>query len=546
MLLNSKEVNNSTIPEQFPNQQFSGEKPSTVEPSHLPEGMILPFDVSLFVWLLDQLAELLPLDNLDYKAIEDLFARGREGVEQVGKTLQQILEDIRWKASVNKSLKPHFEHKIPYKIASILAILTLLLIACGISPGITDASPTLPPPGVQVTEGSGIEEEALLTDQTTAETVEINYGRYEDFQEEINPILESQWGEIARQIIDQQLAFPANIEVIDVSGSPEQALLKIIGVEENSGYPADPDGTTYVTISKVEGHQGEILFVTLSGANSVLTGNQAVTLAIGNDGLPVALDQLGSNARVVAFVNSQGFWEAGQKPLAAEADPGIPQATPTGEGEEAEPVTPDSGEVSQETRAFMETLPAEILAKLESNHFPLNKENDFKSYSLDCVQTGDATIYGPKSEGYAGDYPELGGERQATAIIPCAYNDSSGELRQIYVVVGYQSESEQSAVVLGTTVVEENTFMPRLVEAGLDYLGFTRGALVSLSFVDEITPESSDFLTGSYLNPAVEIIHPPGSLNAFIATGDPNSLPKIDGKPTIVALYVIPPHVWED
>jgi hypothetical protein len=157
------------------------------------------------------------------------------------------------------------------------------------------------------------------------------------------------------------------------------------------------------------------------------------------------------------------------------------------------------------------------------------------------VQTGDATIYGPKSEGYAGDYPELGGERQATAIIPCAYNDSSGELRQIYVVVGYQSESEQSAVVLGTTVVEENTFMPRLVEAGLDYLGFTRGALVSLSFVDEITPESSDFLTGSYLNPAVEIIHPPGSLNAFIATGDPNSLPKIDGKPTIVALYVTPP-----
>jgi hypothetical protein len=39
----------------------------------------------------------------------------------------------------------------------------------------------------------------------------------------------------------------------------------------------------------------------------------------------------------------------------------------------------------------------------------------------------------------------------------------------------------------------------------------------------------------------VEIIHPPGSLNAFIATGDPNSLPKIDGKPTIVALYVTPP-----
>jgi hypothetical protein len=349
--------------------------------------MILPFDVSLFVWLLDQLAELLPLDNLDYKAIEDLFARGREGVEQVGKTLQQILEDIRWKASVNKSLEPHFEHKIPYKIASILVIISLILIACteanAAGPIIADNNPnvveignpsnSIDPPFT--TPKPGESPEASLTPEGFGAAT-VDYGRYEGSEQEANAYLVPRWQEIVDEINRLNLALPFNLKIVDISA--DNALIEILQTGREDDYD---EGTTF-TISRVPGHEGELLRATVAIANELL-GTNAVSLAISVDGLPAALDAEG---KVVGYVDPQtGQWTAGSRGLAPEVVPDVPQTTATPEGT-ATPENRFNFDLPEATLDNITNLPEAV-----KNQFPLEtttRPDGSTSRQVICVSDG--------------------------------------------------------------------------------------------------------------------------------------------------------------
>ena len=237
-------------------------------------------------------------------AEENLRPRERRLVAEVladGTTDPTLLRD-----RVNKLSASEIGRNRIWLVIALTLLLALTLVACGASPtGIPDMNIT-PTATAYVEPAPSGTPPAEIT-ATPFEELDIDYGTFEGYQPIVDPVLESGW----QEIIESGVASPLGIEVIDVS-----ATNILVKVTPGNGY----DDDTYFTISNVSGHEGEVLTVSLSGANKV-AGGTAVRLAIGADQLPVALD---ANNVVVAYVNNEGQWVAGSTELAPEL-PGAPE-----------------------------------------------------------------------------------------------------------------------------------------------------------------------------------------------------------------------------
>jgi hypothetical protein len=321
----SKEMNIS--PSEQALSRSKSESGAVVAPetlSHLPEGQLLPINPTAMAELVDKLALLIPqLTPQEKGAVDSLYNRALKSWSNTKIGIQDVLDSVRTFAQHN--LKK--ENRARF-IANGLLLFMLMLAACAPLAN-ANGDTELPSPASNVENpidnGGDTGEQAVATAEgiPPLSELDVDYGRYSDNEAAAVTALTPRWQEIANLILSQNLALPSNILIVDISA--DNVLIEAL--ETGRGDDYEPAGTTF-TMSYVQGHEGEILTVTLEGANSV-AGITAVELALGANGLPVALDDAGS---VVRYVDQQtGQWRAGSVPLAPEIVEGVAQTTATPE-----------------------------------------------------------------------------------------------------------------------------------------------------------------------------------------------------------------------
>jgi hypothetical protein len=453
------------------------------ETPHLPDGAVFPLNGGLAAELLQDLAEsALELNPEEQTAVERLYTRSMEKYLETKLHIKDILEDLRWEIAYFKQQQRFAKGKTKLhpvaKVSMGLAALSLLLAACG-SPVSAEG------PG-SLTE-TAVSTQAVEADQATATAdfemptpeatpveladLNVDYGRYEGNEEQANEVLEARWREIADSIIEQQLALPSNIEIIDISSG--NALIEALQTGREDDYP---EGTTF-TISQVEGFEGQLLTVTLDRANAVLSGNPAVELAISIDELPAALNAQGE---VVAYVDPvTGQWAAGSVELAPEIVENVPQATATLEAGEFDFNLPE---------ATMDNI-TEIPEPVRAQTFPLEtttRPDGSISRPFRCVADG---IYTGRIQ--------LTENVFSLASVECWY-EVNGERRSIYVPLMFSDGEEM--VIAGFDTQE---YDPRLEElagekfwtAHLGNIGYTGPGHIFIVNADEFDPSLGDYGT---------------------------------------------------
>jgi len=194
---------------------------------------------------------------------------------------------------------------------TFLLLITILLAACSSNQGVTPSTSPAAVAAVEMTETATPTQEFVFVG---LDEIEIDYGRFEGDEFVANVFLAPRWREIIDSISTQNMTIPLSIKIIDISAN--NVLIEAVQTGDVDDYPEG----TILTLS----HEREVMIVTLVGANDALNGESAVELAIGIDGLPVALDENGS---IVAYIDSEtGLWATGSIALASEV---ISQTTPT-------------------------------------------------------------------------------------------------------------------------------------------------------------------------------------------------------------------------
>lgn len=320
-------------------------------------------------------------------------------------------------------------------LLSILLVVTLA--ACG-------ATGTGTPTEIFTPIATSLPAEAEETSTTQVEAtstaldeIDINYGRFTGSEAQVDPYIEKAWVLIDKYLVEKGIVAPNGIEVVDVSS--ENVIVEVIS---GSGYT---EGTMF-TISFVAGHSGEILTVSLDGANAV-AGGSAVELAIGANQLPVALDVQG---KVVAYVDATtGQWVAGTTALAGEI-----VATP-------EPPAPNYFDLSpaertKQSQALVEqanNFSGEVGIPIELNG---KKYNFFWSPTAVDKYENDF-VGGWKLEGSAFELDRTG-ETLPQMVIP-GYENEDGSLVVVDPVTGQETVyANQNIPALGGVISYRDLF----------------------------------------------------------------------------------------
>lgn len=258
---------------------------------------------------IQELSEQLSVKTSEIQAI---LASGVNGI-------QSRIQEIEFKLPTAKG-----ERKVQLmQRLSVFLLLLVFLTSCAnveatstdtphgdTGPTVTEVAPPIETEDVGADiEPTDAEFEPVPTEVVDFDELTIDYGRYSGDEAEIDPYVERAWDLINEYIVGRGIAAPTAIKLIDVSA--DNVIVEVLPQGRTDDYP---EGTNF-TISFVAGHEGELLTVSLDGANTV-AGGAAVELAIGVNNLPVALNAEG---QVVAYVDgATGQWVAGSQDLAPE------------------------------------------------------------------------------------------------------------------------------------------------------------------------------------------------------------------------------------
>lgn len=339
-------------------------------------GMLLPLDVNQLVEVTRKIAELASQTTPQViEAVRKAVEMFTHSLPLHGKGVENILDGVKASSALFAFLRPFsgIERKRNLLLFNLLLIFSLILAACaGSAQAGTSTTPEKTP--VITTISGKPTEQSNGKETPTApalSSLEIDYGRYASNEAGANAALTSRWQEIASSILAKNLVLPGNVLVVDISAN--DALLEALPQNRPDDYAP---GTTF-TVSHVQNHEGEVLTVTVDGANQVLGSARAVGLAIGINELPVALDK---NDAVVAYVNSEtGHWTVGSISLAPEVVTGVAQTT----------ATPESGELHFEVPPM--TLDNIQIPEVVKNQFPIEtttRPDGSISRQVMCVSDG--------------------------------------------------------------------------------------------------------------------------------------------------------------
>jgi hypothetical protein len=501
---------NPTPRESFPTRKVEGSNKGNnkEETPRLPGEVVFPLDFKQVTSALELLKHYPQLTPLKQNEVGTIYERMMAGLSSARASVEGIKSKIRMRAARGESKR--IEMPLTYRLASAYVTLALILAACVT----VTAAPDTELPGGQdnqpvVTEvvPGGETNPTPSEEVPNLDEINVNYGKYEEYQDEIGVAVQGDWNEIAGQMYSQGLALPINIEIADFSNSPQSTMIKIVGVEEDSGYPTDPDGSTYVTISRVEGHEGERLFTTNTGANAANPESPVVEQALGADGLPVGLDASG---RVVAHVDIlTGNWTAGSKALAPEVSADIPQATREAETENLAQPTMDNVEISGgRLREFL------------VDQFPRGIDlSDVEPYSsFTCIS--DEVVVGRYEIGNSGIY--------AIASAECWYEQDG---QQYAVLLPLVITDNVRMVIIGFANQEYDADYERLMTTGADWYAFLedrdfigRGHIFTPSISLPVHEKGTNQGLG---NEQLRGVYTQEMLSQFATSGDPNVLPKV-------------------
>ena len=335
LMLGYKEMNLPPGEYDFsPHRSEQGElSAESSETPHLPEGQLMPIDFNQVVALIDDLAEnSLKLSPKDKEQVEQLYTITLESYFKTKLTLQNFLKELKWEyAYFKEGLRLSKDKKLSpvARVTLGLSILSLLISYCTPRGGVETEG--LPSPASTVATSAEFGEENTGEESISSEPTEesliglnIDYGDYAGREKAVNEALAPQWQQLVDYINANNLALPNNIKIIDIS--EDNILVEILQTGRADDYPL---GTTF-TISRVRGHEGELLGVTVAKANEEIGGSPVVKLAIGANGLPVGLNNY--DLPVVHVSEITGDWEIGGVDLAPEV---VPQETTAQETSES-------------------------------------------------------------------------------------------------------------------------------------------------------------------------------------------------------------------
>jgi len=408
--------------------------------------------------------------------------------------LTQFLESL--------GFKPDFKLRLPMRWACVALVLMLLLVACG--GGVTVEANTPMPPTVVASETVPVTEEIeeTATPEGFGEKTTVDYGRYAGEEQQADMIVIPKWQEIVDELNRLNLALPTNLEIVDVAA--DNILVEALQTGRADDYP---EGTTF-TLSQVTGHEGELLTVTVDGANEVLSGSPAVGLAISIDNLPAAIDAQGN---VVAYVDPQtGQWTAGSRGLAPEVVANVPQTTATADTENPYFNLPAD---SVELNASEEEI-TQKLAELGQYGFPLGYNEALSTYSRLCLVEKLNFLK-------EGSYIRIG-DFDVRVTGECSYLDVNREKQTALVALAVQNSVEGGTWM--PNFVAPGVFAPSVIQESFETSTKIKpGMILDIAFN---LPDANNLsLKGAaHHGRAVEQLYTQEEIKKFVRTKNPNSL----------------------